>query len=79
MLEPRFYGGNRAAMLQALDEIRAAGCRFIVAGRLDRRSERFVTLADFEIPEEYRYLFQEIPAERFRVDLSSTELRQGNA
>lgn len=33
-------------------------------------------LEDLEIPEELKDMFIPIPAERFRMDISSTEIRQ---
>jgi hypothetical protein len=33
-------------------------------------------LEDFDIPEELRDMFIPIPAERFRMDISSTEIRK---
>jgi hypothetical protein len=73
LVDPRYYGGA-AEMREALRAIDAAGCRFLVAGRVDRG--RFRTLADVELPEEAEHLFEAIPAERFRMDISSTELRE---
>jgi hypothetical protein len=61
-------------MREALEVIGAAGCRFLVAGRVD--GGRFRTLADIELPDEAEHLFEAIPAERFRMDISSTELRE---
>jgi hypothetical protein len=73
IVDPRFYGDNVEAMRAALQEIRGHGSRFLVAGRLV--GERFVELAQAEIPEEFRDLFMAIPCEMFRKDVSSTELR----
>lgn len=33
-------------------------------------------LEDFDIPEELRDMFISIPADKFRVDISSTDLRK---
>ena len=73
LVHPRYYGGQEEAMLAALEEIRAMGCRFLVAGRTD--GGVFHTLADVDIPNGLADLFQEIPESRFRADVSSTELR----
>jgi hypothetical protein len=73
LMQPRFYQGGTAGMHAALDEIRTAGCRFLVAGRL--QGSRFVTLANLDLPDGYRELFEAIPGEVFRQDISSTELR----
>jgi hypothetical protein len=73
IVEPRFYGGSIEAMRAALTEIREHGVRFLVAGRL--AGDRFVELAQLEIPEEFHDLFTAIPCEIFRADISSTQLR----
>lgn len=76
LVEPRYYGGQEAAMLTALAEMWALGCRFAVAGRVDAGGA-FRTLADAAIPDGFRPLFGEIPEGAFRADLSSTGLRAG--
>ena len=75
LVHPRYYGGSAAAMHQALEELRAAGCRFLVAGRLDQRV--FKTLDQVDVPAKFAGMFQDIPESRFRADVSSTELRVG--
>lgn len=70
VLEPRFYGGE-AELRQALERIRQAGARFLVAGRAGE--EGFRTLGDLGVPAAFDDLFEPLPA--FRLDLSSTELR----
>ncbi len=72
LVEPRYYGGP-AAMLTALAEMWALGCRFLVAGR--EHQGRFHTLEDIAIPQGFQPLFQAIPQSRFRADVSSTALR----
>lgn len=74
LVEARYYGGDEAAMLAALDEMRDAGCRFIVAGREHQGS--FRTLRDAGIPPRFGPIFEAIPESRFRADVSSTELRK---
>ena len=74
LVHPRYYGGREAAMHAALAEIRAAGCRFLVAGRAD--GDSFKTLADVPVPMEFADLLEEVPESRFRLDISSTALRQ---
>ena len=73
LVETRYYGGELTAMKAALDDIRAAGCRFLVAGRLEEGV--FRTLADVAVPREFADLFEAIPESRFRADISSSELR----
>jgi hypothetical protein len=74
IVEPRYYGNDPARMAEALASIRAGGCRFLVAGRVDP-SGRFVRCHDLPLPAEFRDLFAEIPERDFRLDISSTELR----
>jgi len=71
VLEPRFYGGEHE-LDRALERVRQAGSRFVVAGRAGE--DGFRTLDDLDVPARFGDLFQPLPA--FRVDLSSTELRE---
>ncbi len=73
LIDPRYYGGEEGAMLTALAEIWALGCRFLVAGR--ESDGAFHTLAEVAIPQGFHPLFQAIPEAQFRADISSTELR----
>ena len=73
-VDPAYYGGAQDAMLDALATVRKHGCRFLVAGRL--REGRFRTLDDLPVPDGFDDLFEGIPAEAFRMDLSSSELRE---
>ena len=74
LIDPKYYGGEEAAMLTALAEIWALGCRFLVAGRAS--GGVFHTLDEVAIPPGFRPLFQAIPENSFRADISSTELRE---
>ena len=76
LIDPKYYGGAESAMLTALAEIWAAGCRFLVAGRAG--GDVFHTLEEVAIPQGFRPLFQSIPESAFRADVSSTELRERN-
>ena len=73
LVAPHYYGGT-VAMHAALAAIRAAGCRFLVAGR--SVEGHFHTLDDVPVPPDYQDLFLGLPASDFRVDLSSTRLRE---
>ena len=75
LVDPRYYGGEQAAAVAALDEMRALGCRFLVAGRW--QAGAFRTLADVRLQSSFADMFESIPEERFRVDLSSSDLREG--
>lgn len=71
--DPRYYGGREAAMHEAIADIAAHGCRFLVFGRIVDGA--FRTLGDLQIPEPLARLCQEVPASEFRDDISSTQLR----
>ncbi len=72
LVAPRYYGGERE-MQQALAGMRDQGCRFLVAGRVVEGV--FHTLHDVPVPPAFRDMFIALPEYTFRVDLSSTELR----
>jgi nicotinic acid mononucleotide adenylyltransferase len=73
LVATRYYG-DTAQMHSALNRIRTLGCRFLVACRVDDRSQ-CVRRRDLPIPPEFADLFTEIPPEQFRFDISSTQLR----
>lgn len=71
---PRYYDNDPSAMLAALGRMRDLGCRFLVACRVDAAGN-CLHVSDVPIPPAFTMLFQEIPADRFRWDISSTQLR----
>ena len=76
IVQPRFYHDNEERMAEALARFRSAGCRFLTAGRM-AADGRFVSLDDLDVPSAYRDLYQAVPEQAFRVDVSSTRLREG--
>jgi len=74
LVAARYYGNNEAQMYAALEEIAGHGARFLVAARRDAAG-RVHSLADAVVPARFAGLFTQIPESRFRVDVSSTELR----
>lgn len=74
ILQARFYGGSDSDLDRAMNGLRERGCRFLVAGRLCIGGT-FVDLDCLNVPARYRDLFAAIPVSRFRVDVSSTQLR----
>ena len=80
LLNPRYYGGE-GEMRAALRTMRATGCTFIVAGRVeqdagnagDGASGRFLTLRDVDVPSEFVDMFEDLGD--WRMDVSSTALR----
>ena len=71
LLDPRFYP-DADGVSGALDELAGLGARFVVAGR-SRSGGDFVTLGDLTIPAAHKEMFTGID---FRLDVSSTELRE---
>ncbi|MDP6792769.1 MAG: hypothetical protein QF660_01820, partial [Anaerolineales bacterium] len=74
LLQARYYEGDETNKSAALTAIQAAGCRFLVAGR--RWQGRFCTLSDLSIPPGFSNLFEELPEADFRLDTSSSDVRQ---
>jgi len=70
--EPRYYE-SAAAMHDSFTEYTKLGTRFLVFGRNDGRG--FQTLANNDVPEALAALCTNVTEDEFRVDLSSTELR----
>lgn len=73
IIDPKYYGNSADARDLAMQTIRARSCRFLVAGR--ECGGRFFTLEDLNIPPSAADLFQAIPREEFRADISSTHIR----
>jgi hypothetical protein len=71
--DAKYYGGESACR-QAIEELAAADCRFLVFGRL--LDGGFVSLGELPLPETLRKLCDGVPETAFRSDLSSTELRR---
>jgi hypothetical protein len=69
----RYYGGDPVRMREALTEIENLGCRFLVAGR--KVGDAWRTLASVPVPAGFEGLFEAIPKDRFRQDVSSTAIR----
>jgi hypothetical protein len=74
VLNPRYYHNSPVEMETALREIQRRGCTFLVAGRKDQ-DNRFHEADELDIPPDFANLFAPIPSDRFRRDISSTELR----
>jgi hypothetical protein len=71
---PRYYGNDPAACAAAIDLIASRGCRFLVFGR--NLGTGFVTFRDLELPPKLSALCSEVPAEKFREDITSTSIRR---
>lgn len=76
LVQERYYGSETAMLLQ-FARLANQKCDFFVAGRVDGAG-KFCTLDDIAVPEiiQRGSLFTMIPADEFRMDVSSTEIRR---
>jgi nicotinic acid mononucleotide adenylyltransferase len=74
LVAAKYYGDDEARMHGALEEIANSGASFLVAARIDAAG-RLRTLDDISLPRRYADRFTAIPAQRFRMDASSSEIR----
>jgi hypothetical protein len=72
--DTRYYADDTAACLAAIERIAGRGCRFLVFGR--NVGTGFARLSDLDLPEPLRAICSEVPAEKFREDVSSTKIRK---
>jgi hypothetical protein len=75
--DPHYYGDSTSACENAIDEIAARGCRFLVFGR--DLGAGFLRLSDLALSEPLRALCCEVPPDVFREDVSSTAIRKSEA
>eukprot|EP00210_Caulerpa_lentillifera_P005560 g5319.t1 len=75
IINPKYYSNSELETMLNFEGIRRNGCQFLVAGRIVefKGKKQFLKLRDLEIPDRIQDLFQ--PLDDFRVDLSSTEIR----
>lgn len=80
ILDLKYYGNSDLSMVAAIAEIAHLGCRFLVGGRVVNGT--FMTLDDIlaqsPLPGHLRKIFMGLSGEEFRVDLSSTEIRNAS-
>ncbi|XP_071693578.1 uncharacterized protein [Rutidosis leptorrhynchoides] len=74
LIDPKYYGGNYNNMIDTLLGCKRTGCTFLVGGR--KMDGVFKVLEDFDIPRELEDMFISIPVDKFRMDISSTEIRK---
>ncbi|KAK7343426.1 hypothetical protein VNO77_12161 [Canavalia gladiata] len=74
LINPKYYDGDYNKMLKVLIGCKETGCTFLVGGR--NVDGVFKVLDDIDVPEELQDMFVSIPAEQFRMDISSTEIRK---
>jgi hypothetical protein len=75
LAEPRYYGSIERRD-DAIREIAAYGCRFLVFGR--NIDGGFQSLERLDLPPGLRDICLGVPAAEFREDISSTQLRSGD-
>ncbi|TXG57315.1 hypothetical protein EZV62_018628 [Acer yangbiense] len=76
LINPKYYDGDYGKMLETLSRCKNVGCTFLVGGR--NVDGVFKVLEDFDIPEVLRDMFMSIPADSFRMDISSSEIRKNH-
>lgn len=71
------YYGSETSMLLQFAKLAHVGCKFLVAGRKEDSTGRFLTLDNLDVPAVLQrgHLFDCLKQEEFRMDVSSTELR----
>lgn len=78
LLDPKYYDGSREGVIVALSAIHSLGCTFYVGGRKDANG-LFVSaeelLGKAALPTAIYRMFVALSEKQFRVDISSTELR----
>ncbi|XP_041011947.1 uncharacterized protein LOC121255616 isoform X2 [Juglans microcarpa x Juglans regia] len=74
LINPKYYDGNYKKMIEILLGCKNTGCTFLVGGR--NVDGTFKVLEELDIPEELQDMFISIPEERFRMDISSSEIRK---
>ena len=72
--DPRYHDNSADKRDQAITQLAAAGCRFLVFGRTI--GERFQTTTELALPEALQAICQGVAEEVFRDDVSSTALRR---
>jgi nicotinic acid mononucleotide adenylyltransferase len=79
IVDPKYYAQDAHRMVLALQRIADCGCSFVVAGRFDAQTQRFVAAEDVlarHVPPTFRHLFVPLSESDYRNDISSTLLRQ---
>ena len=74
VVDLRYHGDDSERMLAALSAIRTAGGRFFVAGRATMNGV-FVEVGQLAIPASHAEMFVGLTEGEFRMDVSSTQLR----
>ncbi len=76
ILNPRYYQHDHTQLRDALRSLANSGNRFFVGGRLSTDGSQFCSVSELKIPQEFRHLFIGVSEDRFREDISSSDLRE---
>jgi hypothetical protein len=75
LVDPKYYGGDVDKRDAALIELQSRQCRLLVAGRCDHAGEFRIWTSHY-LDEQFQSLFEVVTEAEFRVDISSTKLRE---
>jgi len=82
ILDPKYYGNDMKNMLEAVRGMGRAGVKFVVGGRLEqgKTNAKPIFVSGHkeleELPKDVQSMFSLVSEEQFRVDISSSEIRQ---
>ena len=71
--DPRFYDNSLSRRDAAINQIALNGCRFLVFGRI--LNDQFKDWRSVDIPDQLREICDGIDESQFRIDISSTQIR----
>lgn len=72
--DSKYYGGEESQRDTAIADIASRGCRFLAFGRM--LEGKFSVLSDVALPPALMSICEEVSANEFRDDISSTDLRR---
>ena len=78
ILDPKYYGEDVRNRDQVLQNLHAKNVKFLVAGRVaaERSLAEFRTSSQLTVSHDFKEMFVELPETCFRIDTSSTAIRQ---
>lgn len=79
LVQKKYYG-SKDDMIRQFAMLSEKGCDFVVAGRADASTGKYLTLDNLNIPESLssQTMFHPLSPEEFRMDISSTEIRENS-
>lgn len=75
MVMTKYYNDSFTDMILQFDQLRQRGCRLVVGGRKEDSTGQFKGFQDVDVPVQLQDLFIGIPETDFRMDISSSEIR----